>query len=125
VYAEIDVMRNAAIASSEVTALGSRSARLCVQADPRTSHGKPPISHPEVYPLPAGLAAGSVRGLRLDGTLPAASHTSDSFSAETVAFASGRAVIVLHVVAWRRPFPASTERHLLTVLLRRANEHHV
>jgi hypothetical protein len=123
VYSEVDVMRNAAIASREVAALGSRSVRLCVKADPRTSHGKPPISHAEVYPLPAALAAASVTGLRLEGALPEVSHTSDAFSADTIAIASGRSVIVLYTIAWRRAFPVSTERRLLLLLMRRAKEH--
>jgi len=125
VYSEVDVMRDEALALREVAALGSRSARLCVKANPRTSHGKPPISHAEVYPLPAALAEPSVTGLRLDGTLAAVSHTSDAFSADTIAMASGRSVIVLHVIAWRRAFPVTTERRLLLLLMRRAKKHHV
>jgi hypothetical protein len=125
VYSEVDVMRDEALALREVSALGSRSARLCVKANPRTSHGKPPISHAEVYPLPAAFAAPSVTGLRLDGTLPAVSHMSDAFSADTIAMAAGRSVIVLHVIAWRRAFPVSTERRLLLLLMRRAKEHQI
>jgi hypothetical protein len=125
VYSEVDVMRDEALALREVAALGSRSARLCVQADPRTSHGKPPISHAEVYPLPTALAAPPVTGLRLDGTLLAVSHMSDAFSADTIAMAAGRSVIVLYVIAWRRAFPVSTERRLLLLLMRRAKEHQI
>jgi hypothetical protein len=126
IYSEIDVMRSQALALREVAALGTTRARVCLKNHPRTSHGAPPISHAEVYPLSAALAGPSVTGLRMAGTLPpGASHTSEAFSTDVIAMASGRSVIVLHIIAWRRAFPVTTEQHLLSLLQQRAKEHQV
>lgn len=124
VYSEIDVMRDEALALREVAALGAPSTRVCLKDHPSTSHGAPPISHVEVYPLPGVLAGPPVTGLRMTGTLPPnGRHTSDAFSSDIIALASGRSVIVLHIIAWRRAFPVTTERRLLSLLMRRANGH--
>jgi len=122
VYSEIDVVRDEALAIREVAALATTRARICLKNHPVTSHGAPPISNVEVYPLSPDFARLPVTGLRMAGTLPSASHTKEAFYSDVIAATSGRSVIALHIIAWQRPLPVSTERHLLSLLLQRAKE---
>jgi hypothetical protein len=125
-YSAVDVMRDQGIALREVSALGTLRTRACLDrlyATNPVTVGLPGVTNVRVSSLPAALAAPRMRGLRITGsTLTRRGGRKESFFIDVVAMASRRAVIELHTAATHRTYPVATERRVLLVLLRRADE---
>jgi hypothetical protein len=85
--------------------------------------GKPIYSDVEISVLRSPLPAVPARGIRFeaDCTLAAPStRGSSNFYTDSLAFVVGPAIVTLETLGSPHPFPARTERRLLSLLYRRA-----
>lgn len=132
VHSVVYVLRDPAIARGNVASGRRAGVPECVtRRSAKESTGRF-IGH-EPYKLrisgssiPFPLAGVAGYGLRVQGTLAAAVYhlkTRPAYYEDTFGFAVGPAEIVLHASGVGRPFPASEERRLLSLLYDRAKVH--
>jgi hypothetical protein len=125
VAAEVRVMPSESVAASELGAFSSKHGHVCfARADQLTvtSENEPP-ENPE--PLKTTfLQLGRSLGVGAIGAQTLSSTTRSTLAgySDTVLFRVGQAVIVFSAVG-KQPFPAATERRLLSLLHSRAEAH--
>jgi hypothetical protein len=125
VSSEVRVMPSESVAASELEAFASKRGHVCfARADQVTvtSENEPP-ENPE--PLKTTfLELGGSLGVGAIGVQTLSSTTRSTLAgySDAVLFRVGPAVIVFSAVG-RRPFPAATERRLLSLLHSRAEAH--
>lgn len=131
-HSAIYVMREAALASQNVSAARRAGAPACVQRSrARESSGRSIGRESyerqiQASSLPFPLRGVPGYGLRVSGTFAASlfhQRTRPVFYDDTYAFAVGPAEIVLHANGVGKPFSAAMERRLLSLLYRRAKAH--
>lgn len=131
VFSAVYLLRSDAIASHEVAVFVSARARSCLKRD-NYDHAtitgtkrEPSFTDVKIAPLslPAGRA--SAHGDRVTAVEAAFLEAPrvrgrPNYYEDFVGFSVGPAVITLHATGSPRPFPAATERRLLSLLYRRA-----
>ena len=138
VQSAVYLMRSSALASQEFAAADSARARTCLKSvniseDPTMKRegatiGEPLLTHIRVSALRSPLRTVQAYGLQMtaESALEAPGMTGRSnYYEDFLGFVIGRAVITLHATGDPRPFPASTEGRLLSLLYSRAEAHKV
>jgi hypothetical protein len=131
VVSAVYVFRDDAMASQEASVKGTARALSCLRRDgfepPATVTGKgePLLSGVEIRPVSLSAGRATAHGYRLSGVLapflkaPRAGGRPNYYE-DLLGVAVGRAVITLKLTGSPRPFPATTERRLVSLLHGRA-----
>jgi hypothetical protein len=145
VSSEVDVMHSAALASREIAAMRAAAhtpavvtcfkrqleqvrLRVTKEGGARAGEpvGKPVFSHVEISALRSPSQGIPAVGLRTSADFAIEvppTKGSSHYYADFLGFAIGSAVITLNDTGDPRPFPAATERRLLSLLYSRAEAH--
>jgi hypothetical protein len=122
----VRVMRSESVAASEVGAFASKRGHICFAraAQPSVTSANEPPKKPEplkttFLQLGRSLGVGAIGVQTVSAPI---STTGSTLYSDTVLFRVGAAEI-LFVAAGKQPFPAATERRLLSLLHSRAEAH--
>ena len=132
-----DPLLSAALAAREYAATASSRASSCLMRNlvrepgiPKRGEGasaaEPFFTHIGVSSLPSPLRGLPIYWLRWSARLAVESpgfRERPPFFSDYLGFAVGRVIVALHATSAPHPFPATTERRLLSLLYSRAKAH--